>query len=296
MPCAPASSSTGWGCWLLCAASQSICAAWPMPCHSPRREHASSPRASATPGSRARGPRQPRRRKRVALAVWGRSSLRPPAAGQIVWRCGQPRPLPCWLLRLHGRPQSGGWQGGRQAGQGGGYKIIGGRGGHHYKFSQRACDSDTGARDINLVLFVTGQRPRWPSDFELHEARFLHHHGGAVFQLAGRQCLVRYRGRTSAQRGGARVAASGFGAHVRPVLRGAGPFCRGVCRCHAQRAGHADQQHHQGAGLPADAVGGASAAGLLHGGPGGGGVFPGQVRHPDRVAAFLPTGAGQWLD
>ena len=55
-------------------------------------------------------------------------------------------------------------------------------------------------------------------------------------------------------------------------------------------------QHHQGGGLPDDAVRQPPAAVVRHRRAGRGGLLAGQVRHPDRAAAAVAAGQGQWLD
>ncbi len=88
-----------------------------------------------------------------------------------------------------------------------------------------------------------------------HEARFLHHHVGAVFQLAGRQCPVRRSGRAAAHR---RSTPSGKAPPWCPCSPCSTwcwrPFVGAFADATAQGAGHVHQQRHQGAGLPADAV------------------------------------------
>ena len=92
------------------------------------------------------------------------------------------------------------------------------------------------------------------------------------------------------------MAARSTGAHVCPVLRGAGAFRGRICRCLAQGPGDVFQQCHQDRWLPDDAVRLAPPDCLCRGGAGRSGLFPRQVRHPHRAAAGLATGQGQRLD
>ncbi len=129
-----------------------------------------------------------------------------------------------------------------------------------------------------------------------NEKRFLHHHVGAVLQLAGRQRALRRCRRTAPHLGFRRVATRGTGADVRAVLRHPGAAGRRLRRCGAQGQGDVLRQPHQGGGLPDDAVRRASAAVVRDRRAGCRRLLAGEVRHPDRAAAEFAAGQGKRLD
>ena len=92
------------------------------------------------------------------------------------------------------------------------------------------------------------------------------------------------------------MATRRFGAHVRPVLRGAGAFCGRVCRRQTERSGHVRQQRHQGGGLFDDALWHPPFAGLCHRGLRRCGLLACKIRHLDGIVTRLATGQSQWLD
>ena len=86
------------------------------------------------------------------------------------------------------------------------------------------------------------------------------------------------------------------GAHVRAVLRAAGAFVGAFADALPKGRVMLISNAIKVLGCLMMLFGFASAAGLRRGGPGRGGVFPGQIQHPHRAAAGLAAGQGQRLD